>query len=197
MMNLMTKNELISFEDEIAEVFQDGKIHAPVHFSGGNEDSLIEIFKMIKEEDWVFSTHRSHYHALLKGVDREWLKKEILEGRSICLNCSEHHFFTSAIVGGVIPIGLGVALGIKIKDRCEHVWVFIGDMAAETGIFSEALKYARRQNLPITFIVEDNSFSVNTPTQASWGVNHMNGHMKRYLYTRQYPHQGTGKWVNF
>ena len=115
-MELFTKEELIAFEKEIEKEWLDGNIHAPVHFSGGNEEPLIQIFKEIKKNDWVFSTHRSHYHALLKGVPRNFVKSEILDCRSIHLNNKEHKFFTSAIVGGIVPIALGTALAIKLKN---------------------------------------------------------------------------------
>lgn len=196
-MQKLSVKDLIDFESEIVEPYEKGKIRAPVHFSGGNEESLIRIFRDIKDSDWVFSTHRSHYHALLKGVDREWLKEEILSGRSISLNDKDHNFFTSAIVAGIIPIAVGVALGIKLKSLSNHVWVFIGDMAAETGIFHEAIKYSGRNDLPITFVIEDNEFSVNSPTRYCWGENSFKKGVIRYLYARKYPHQGSGKWVVF
>ena len=102
---MLNSTELIEFEKEIAELFEAGKIRAPVHLHGGNEEQLIEIFKQIKPEDWVCSTHRSHYHALLKGIPREYVKRAILAGQSITLNFAEYRFFTSAIVGGILPIG--------------------------------------------------------------------------------------------
>ena len=64
------KSFLIDFETEIKEIYEDGKITAPVHLSGGNEDQLIEIFKDVDKDDWVFSSWRNHYHALLHGVPR-------------------------------------------------------------------------------------------------------------------------------
>ncbi len=197
MIQTITKEDLISFEDDIKKVFELGAIRAPVHFSGGNEDELISIFENVKEHDWVFSTHRSHYHALLKGIDREWLKVEILHGRSICIMNKEHSFFSSAIVAGALPIALGMALSIQMEDSHKHVWVFVGDMAAETGTFHEVIKYATRNDLPITFIIEDNSYSVNTPTQQCWGENCSDSRLMRYYYRREFPHQGTGRWVEF
>ena len=136
----LTKQELIDFEEEISELFLQGKIRAPVHLSRGNEDALIEIFSWIDPSDWVFSTYRSHYHALLKGIPKDWLREEILACRSMHINNAEHKFFTSAIVGGCLPIALGVAMAIKRRGGCERVWVFVGDMAAETGMFSECVK---------------------------------------------------------
>ena len=188
--------ELIKFEEEIGALFLEGKIRAPVHLSGGNERQLVDIFKAVKPDDWVFSTHRSHLHALLKGIDKEWIKAEILAGHSINLNSRVHRFFTSAIVAGCLPIALGTALALKRQSLDAHVWVFVGDMASETGIFHECHKYARGHDLPITFVVEDNGLSVETPTAEVWGEND-SPRIIRYSYKRTYPHVGIGSWVRF
>jgi len=187
----MTADELIDFEREVANLFEQGHIKAPVHLHGGNEDELIKIFQLIKPNDWVFSTHRSHFHAVLHGVPPEQVKAEILKGNSICLQFPEYRFYTSAIVGGILPIALGVAMSGR------KVWCFVGDMAAETGIFHECQKYAKWHDLPITFVVEDNGYSVNTPTQKAWGSRGWCPKIIRYEYKRSWPHQGSGKWVTF
>ena len=193
----MNKQELMQFEDEIRDIFLDGQIRAPIHLSRGNEDQLIEIFQLIKPSDWIFSTHRSHYHALLHGIDRGWLKQEILEGRSMHIMNAEHRFMTSSIVCGCVPIAIGVAMGLK-RDKSEsYVWCFVGDMAAETGIFMECTKYAAGQHLPITFVVEDNGLSTNTPTQEVWGEEPGTPNIFRYTYQREFPHINAGQWVTF
>jgi radical SAM superfamily enzyme YgiQ (UPF0313 family) len=198
MLTNLTEKDLIDFEEDIREIYEAGKIRAPVHFCRGNEIPLIEIFKNVKKEDWIFSTHRSHYHALLKGVSREWLKNEILNLRSIHINSREHNVFTSSIVGGALPIALGAALGIKLRKGSERVWVFVGDMCAEMGVFHECVKYAKGHNLPISFVVEDNDLGVDTPTKKVWGEEDFgNTHILRYKYIRVYPHHGSGKWVAF
>lgn len=207
-MNAATKEGLISFTEEIKELFNSGRIHAPIHLSRGNENQLITIFKGIKETDWVFATYRSHYAALLKGISPEWLKQEILEGRSIGIFNREHNFFSSAIVGGCLPIALGTAMAIKRKGELRHVWCFVGDMAGHTGIFYECTKYARNFDLPITFVIEDNGLSVNTPTKEVWGANlilpafgevckRMQGRILYYRYELGFPHSGTGQWIKF
>ncbi len=193
----MDKQELIDFEEEIKDLFLSAKIKAPIHLSRGNEDELIEIFRNIKPEDWCFSNHRSHYHALLKGIDKEWLKNEIIAGRSMHINSKEHKFITSSIVGGCLPIAVGVAMAIKRQDLIEHVWVFVGDMAMETGTFHECAKYAGRNELPIYFVVEDNGLSTNTPTQKAWGSNEYYHSTVRYSYERGFPHINCGKHVIF
>lgn len=193
----MDKQGLIDFEEEIKELFLNKKIRSPVHLSKGNEVPLIEIFKQIRSEDWVFSTHRSHYHALLKGISTQWLSNEILENRSIHIFNKEHNFFSSAIVGGSLPIALGTALALNMKKSKQWVWVFVGDMAAETGAFHECTKYATRHDLPITFVVEDNGLSTNTPTQVVWGRRKSKENIIRYKYRRGVPHVGVEQWVTF
>ena len=61
-----TPEKLIQFEQDIVNLWESGKIRGPIHLSNGNEEQLIEIFKRVKETDWVFSTWRSHYHWVLK-----------------------------------------------------------------------------------------------------------------------------------
>lgn len=194
---MLTKEQLIQFENEIADVFEKGMILAPVHLSRGNEDQLIDIFKNIRDDDWVFSTHRNHYHALLHGVPLDRIRSQILNRNSITLNSIENKFLTSAIVGGVIPIALGAAFACKLNGSTRRVWVFVGDMAAEMGGFDEAVKYATGHDLPITFIIEDNGKSVNTPTQETWGRENGDNKTIYYSYEAGLPHQGIGKWVTF
>ncbi len=194
----MTKEELIQFEDEVSDLYTSGKVRAPIHLSDGNEEQLIEMFEKVDKNDWVFSTHRSHYHALLHGIDREWVRQEILGGMSITLNNPQHRFFASAIMGGILPIAVGVAMALKRKNEKRHVWVFVGDMCAEMGVFEETVKYAERNELPITFVVEDNGSSVGTPTQKVWGEAPRKSKVIKYVYEKKkYPHVGSGQWVTF
>lgn len=196
------KQELIDFENRVIEKYKEGNTYGPVHLSGGNEEQLIEIFKDIKNEDWVFSTHRAHYHSLLKSKDKNWLMNEIIDkANSSHINSKKYKIFTSAIVGGIIPIALGVAMGIKMKKKKEKVWCFVGDMAAEMGCFWEALKYAIGEKLPIVFIIENNNIGCNTPTNKVWKVRQRitkkGRHVIFYDYKRTHGHYGIGEWVIF
>lgn len=189
----ITKQELIDFEYLVSETFEKGSIRGPVHLSYGNEDYLIDLFQYVHPNDWVFSTWRNHYHALLHGVPRQELLDKILDGKSISFQSPEHNFYTSAIVNGMVPIAVGTALGIKLeyeylkkqsdefreknskafndfRPSNQMVWCFVGDMTAESGVFYEALKYSIRNELPIHFVIENNGLSTNTPTQESWGT---------------------------
>jgi pyruvate dehydrogenase E1 component alpha subunit len=195
---MINKKDLINFELDIKKIYEAGKIKAPIHLSGNNEDSLINIFKKIKKNDWVFSTWRNHYHALLKGIPVDWLKKEIIDGRSMGINNIKYKFYSSAIVAGTIPIALGVAKALKLKKKNQKVWVFIGDMTFETGMFHECYKYAKNHKLPLKFIVEDNNLSTNTPTNKVWvKKSKIPKDVIYYKYKRKYPHHGTGGWVLF
>lgn len=197
MENLISKEELKDFEKWCIDTYKAGKLRSPLHLSGGNEDFLISFFKEIQPDDWIFTNYRSHYHALLKGVSKEWLKEWVLGNKSIHVMNKEHRVFTSAIVGGSLSPALGAAYAIKIKGGKNRVWAFCGDMTAETGLFHEISKYARRHDLPITFIVEDNGLSTDTPTQETWGNFEGGTNIIRYKYKRIYPHYGVGEFVDF
>jgi TPP-dependent pyruvate/acetoin dehydrogenase alpha subunit len=197
---MMTADQLREFETQIADDFNAGRIKAPVHFAGGNEDQLIEIFKNIRPQDWVLGTWRSHYHCLLKGVPPDELRTAILKGRSIALSFPSYKVLSSAIVGGICPISVGLGWAIKEKRADEWVHAFVGDMAAESGIFHECSKYAAKHALPVTWHVEDNGKSVCTDTQRSWGgldAWPLQGDVWRYKYDLPHAHVGTGKWVAF
>lgn len=198
-----TALELVEFESYIAELFNSGKIKAPVHLSDGSEKDLIEIFQNVSDEDWVFCSWRSHYQCLLKGVDREMLTKAIIEGKSIALNFPDYNIYSSAIVGGQIPIALGVALSNKLNKIKSKVWCFVGDMTSETGAMQSALRYASANDLNIQFIIEDNGISVLTDTRNTWGSTFLryeefpNPRIISFKYKSKYPHAGAGKRVQF
>ena len=152
-MKKITKKDLINFEEEIANSFNQAKIKAPVHLYYGNEDNIINTFSKIRKKDWVFCSWRSHYQCLLKGVPKKEISEQIFDGKSISLCFPKYNIYSSAIVGGIIPIALGVAMAIKIRKQNSKVYCFVGDMTSETGIMHEAYKYASNFNLLIKFII--------------------------------------------
>jgi pyruvate dehydrogenase E1 component alpha subunit len=196
------EKELIDFEIDIANCFNSSMIKAPVHLSNGNEKQLIEIFKNIKEDDWIFCTWRSHYQCLLKGVPEEELKNDIIDGKSMTLCYPEYKIYSSAIVTGNIPIAVGTAFDIKRKNLSNHVWCFVGDMTSETGTFFENWKFSVNHDLPITFVIEDNSKSVCTDTKKVWNSEKLffqepNPKIIYFQYESTYPHAGAGKRIQF
>ena len=124
----MTELDLISFENEIVELFEQKKIRGPIHLSEGNESVLIDIFKHISKSDWVFSSWRNHYHALLHGVCRDDLKQQIMDSYSMSVCSSQPKFMVSSIVGGTVSIATGLAYSLQQCGSSERVWCFIGDM---------------------------------------------------------------------
>lgn len=192
----MTPADLIAFEEEVAAAFRDRKIRGPVHLSGGNEETLIKVFREVDRSDWVLSTYRSHYHALLHGVPRAQVMEAVLSGRSMNLSFPEHRFLTSAIVGGLASVSVGIAAGIMRRGGKENVWCFVGDMAASIGAFEDARKYAMGHSLPVTFVIEDNGLSCDSQTRDVWGHGGRQNTI-RYQYERRWPHVGTGEFVDF
>ena len=203
---MLTKEDLISFEDDIAEEFNSAKIKAPVHLYNDNEEQVIKIFEdhNIGEDDWVLCSWRSHYQCLLKGVPPETLKKAILEGRSISLCFKDYKILCSGIVTGVLPIAVGIAMDLYLTRSPGRVFCFMGDMTSETGIAHECIKYSMNNGLPIHFVIEDNGKSVCTDTRATWGSdiltyeNCKSPSITYYKYKLdKYPHAGAGKRVQF
>lgn len=214
----MDKQALIDFEKDIAQIYETGKIKGPIHLRNGNEDELIKLYSSISQrsigqEDYVFSTWASHLHALLKGVPAAKVKEDILDGRSITLHYPEYKFYSSAIVGGIAPIAIGVAKALLIQKKHSRVYCFVGDMSFHTGIVNECVRYSIGHDLPITWIVEDNGKSVGTDTFETCGIYTVdlyeslrkilrkykctNVEMEYYKYKTSYPHSGTGVFVEF
>jgi TPP-dependent pyruvate/acetoin dehydrogenase alpha subunit len=216
---MLSRDRLIAFEHRVADAFAAKQIRAPIHLcSDGQADPLIRIFENIRPQDWVFASWRSHFHALLKGCPEDWVFNEILAGRSMSLINKEHRFICSAIVGGILPIAVGVAMGIQrriakaeeyassrpfgynampLAEREAKVWVFIGDMTNYSGLCAESVRFAAGHCLPLTLVTEDNGFSTDTPTFESWGKSLTPIATSHYKYDRTYPHVGIGQHVEF
>jgi len=204
---------ITALEKVIARMFEDKELKVPVHLSGGNEEALEGVFKYIREGDYVFSTHRNHYHYLMHGGDVDKFFKEIKgEPEGLCGGNSgsmhtidvKRRFYSSAIVSGCCAIAVGVAWALRKKRAGRRrVWCFVGDGSAESGHFLEALLYAEGRDLPITFVIEDNDRSVATPIRARTNTNLrflarlFEKRVMYYQYTPKYPHTGIGKFVHF
>ena len=122
-----TPEGLRSFVDRIAEHHDAGRLPFALHLAGGNEEQLIDIFSNIKEGDYVLSTHRNMYHALLHGLPPEEVEEKILNGRSMFMFDRERNFYVSAIIGGPVAIAVGIAWALKRKGSDQKVWCFLGD----------------------------------------------------------------------
>lgn len=192
----MNVADLIAFEEDIAREFNAGNIRAPVHLESGNEQNLIDAFQDVQRGDWLCLGWRSHLKCLLHGVPPAQLKAHIMTGRSISLCFPAHRIVSSAMVGGILPIALGIAHAIKSSGGKERVHCWLGDMTALTGTFAECARYGANWELPIRWIIEDNGASVCTDTAAVWGPIGQ-AIIHTYKYKSKYPHAGAGSRVQF
>lgn len=211
----MRTRELQTFENKVKKMWEAGEIKCPIHLSGGNEKILKILFKDIKKDDYVFSTHRNHYHALLKGVNPDSLmseikreKKGLCKGRSGSMNTTDvsNRFYSSAIVGGICSIAVGVSWALKEQKSENRVWAFIGDGAVDTGHFYESVSFAEGWGLPVMFVVEDNDRSTCTAVDERLGYNNrtirnsiqtLSTKVLYYRYKPKWPHVGSGVYVQF
>ena len=200
-MNKITKQQLIDFENKIGVLFEEGELPFLMHFCGGNEDELIKIFENINEDDYVLSTHRTHYHYLLKGGSQENLLQKIKDGDSMFIFDKKINFLSSSILGGNAGIAAGIALSLKLKESNQKVWCFIGDGAEDNGHLYEAVKFVESAKLPCIFIIEDNNRSVESSKEDRNSTYIMSWPkcVIRYEYKPTYPHAGNGtkKWLKF
>jgi pyruvate dehydrogenase E1 component alpha subunit len=110
---------------------------------------------------------------------------------------------SSAIVTGVLPIAVGIAMSIKRDNGTNKVHVFLGEMTSETGLAHECIKYSTNHDLPIRFVIEDNGKSVCTDTREVWNTHELTyenstaDNIYFYKYDTKYPHAGAGKRVQF
>ena len=194
-----TPKELIKFVDKIAKLHDLGKIPYGLHLPGGNEQNLIDIFSEIDEHDYVFSTHRNMYHALLHGLPPIDVENNILNARSMFMFDKKRNFFVSAIIGGTVGIAAGVALALKKKKSGQKVWCFIGDGTEDNGNFAEAVRYVDSLDLPCTFIIEDNGTAAEASKISRWGKADNNIKwpkcVTRYYYKKTKPHIRTGNFA--
>ena len=191
----MNKQDLINFEQRIINHYNNNKLPFLFHLSGGNEIELLKIFQHVEKGDYVLATHRNHYHALLHGLPQDEVEQRILDGRSMFMYDRERNFFSSAIVGGIPGIAVGIAWALKQKNSDQFVWCFVGDGAEDTGNFAEAVRYVDGWNLPCNFIIEDNDKSIIANKKTRWGTSDLqewpNTCVYRYNYELPFPHART------
>lgn len=197
MITTHTRESLMSFENRIKDLWEAGELPSLIHLCGGNEDQLLEIFQDIRPQDWIFTSHRAHYHCLLKGMPEEQLEEFIRSDRSMFAYSREHRIYQSAILGGCCGIAVGVAKAIQESGEDAHVWCFIGDGSFDNGHCYEALLYATGHRLPVTFVLEDNDRQVDTTVEQRRGPHWLDfvmesPNLRRYQYEARWPHGGSG-----
>lgn len=160
-------------EEAIAERYAEQKMRCPVHLSIGQEAPAAAAGAALAPTDLAVSGHRAHAHYLAKGGDLKAMIAEIHgkatgccsgKGGSMHLTDLSAGFVGStAIVGGTVPVGVGLALARQLAGCGEMVCVFIGDAVLETGVFYESANFAALRRLPVLFLCENNLYSVYSP----------------------------------
>jgi pyruvate dehydrogenase E1 component alpha subunit len=160
-------------EEEIARRYAEGKMRCPTHLSVGQEAVAAAVGLALQREDLAVSGHRAHAHYLGKGGSLQAMLAEIYgklggcsggKGGSMHLVDESVGFVGStAIVAGTVPVGVGLALGIKLKQSGQISCVFHGDAVVEAGVFFEAVNFAVVKRLPVLFLCENNLYSVYSP----------------------------------
>lgn len=159
-------------ELEIVSEYPKNEIRCPVHLSIGQEAISAGVSANLKDQDIIYSAHRSHSHYLSKGGSLNSMIAEIygketgcvkgLGGSMHLLDLKKGIMGCVPIVGSSISIAAGTALSNKLDNKKILTVVYFGDGATEAGVFYETLNFSKIHNLPIIFICENNFYSTFT-----------------------------------
>jgi pyruvate dehydrogenase E1 component alpha subunit len=165
------------YEEKCAQLYQAEKIRGFLHLYIGEEAVAVGAMAALTPEDAVVATYREHGHALARGMDPGSIMAEMygkVEGCARGRGGSMHLFDASirffggnAIVGGGIPLGVGLALADHLKGRSRVTATFFGDGAAAEGEFYESLNLAALWRLPVLFLCENNRYAMGTALERS------------------------------
>ncbi len=170
------------FELAVQENYQKGEIPGFIHLCIGQEAVAVGVCNNLRKDDWVTSTHRGHGHAIAKGVELKLVLAELYgkatgcnggRGGSMHLYSYEDGLFgTNGLVGGGIPLAIGLGMSAQNKGVDSVAISFFGDGAISHGAFHESVNFAAVRNVPVVFICENNLYATVTPiTSVSLSVN--------------------------
>lgn len=161
------------FEEACAELYQAGTIRGFLHLYDGEEAVSVGVMRALGPEDGVAATYREHGQAIARGIPMRPLMAEMLGKREGCCRGrgGSMHIFDratrfyggNAIVGGGLPLALGVALAERMQGRGGVIACFFGEGAADEGEFHETMNLAALWRLPVFFVCENNRYSMGTP----------------------------------
>ncbi len=160
------------FEEKCAEVYQQQKIRGFLHLYIGEEAVAVGALAALRDDDAVVTTYREHGHALVRGISPDAVMAEMYgratgcargRGGSMHLFGAAQRFFGGyAIVGGGLPIAVGLALAEQMQATKRLVACFFGDGATEEGEYHESLNLASLWRLPVLFLCENNFYAMGT-----------------------------------
>lgn len=173
-------NKIRCFELKALQLFEEDKLRGSVHLYAGEEAIAATVCSLLRDEDYITSTHRGHGHCIAKGARLDKAMAELMgkatgycKGRSGSMHIADFtkgNLGANAIVGGGIPIAVGAALAAKLRGSDQVAVSFFGDGASNQGIFHESLNLAAVWKLPILFVCENNGFGISVPTWQSTAV---------------------------
>jgi pyruvate dehydrogenase E1 component alpha subunit len=160
------------FEEKAAEMYSLQKIHGFLHLYIGEEATGVGAMQAFTPEDSIVATYREHGHALARGMPAKVLMAEMYGKATGCSHGhgGSMHFFDVtrrfyggyAIVGGGLPIAVGLALADKMQNRQAITGCYFGDGAVAEGEFHESLNLAALWKLPVLFLCENNLYAMGT-----------------------------------
>ncbi len=178
------------FEDRIYYLFLEGRLPGTVHQSQGQEASAVGVCSVLVEGDVITSTHRPHSHAIARGLSVESLMAELLAKKTGCCQGKGGSMHIGdlaagmlpaiAIVGGGIPIAVGLALAFQNLNKKNIVSCFFGDGATNIGTFHEGINMAAIWNLPVVFVCENNKYGASTSVTKVMKVKHVSERAAAY-----------------
>jgi pyruvate dehydrogenase E1 component alpha subunit len=167
-------------EDKCAELYSAMKIRGFLHLYDGEEAVAVGVLEALTPEDAIVATYREHGHALIRGVSAGCILAEMYgkqegcsrgRGGSMHLFDDKTRFYGgNAIVGGGLPIAVGLALADKMQHRPRVTCCFFGDGAVAEGEFHESMNLASLWKLPVLFVCENNLYAMGTALELSESV---------------------------
>lgn len=175
-----TMNDIRRFELKAYSFFEENKLRGSVHLYVGEEAVASTVCSLLRDTDYITSTHRGHGHCIAKGAELDKSMAELMgkatgycKGRSGSMHIadfSKGNLGANAIVGGGIPIAVGAALAAHLKGTDQVAVTFYGDGASNQGTCHEAMNLAAVWKLPAIFICENNGFGISVPLRESTSV---------------------------
>jgi pyruvate dehydrogenase E1 component alpha subunit len=160
------------FEEKCAELYSAGRIRGFLHLYIGQEAIAVGVMQALGANDAIVATYREHGHALARGVTMEAVLAEMYGKREGCCRGrgGSMHIFDArtrfyggnAIVGGGLPLAVGLALSSKLKHTSDVTVCFFGEGAVAEGEFHESLNLAALWRLPVLFVCENNLYAMGT-----------------------------------
>ena len=185
MMQLIRK-----FEEKALYLFENNYLRGSVHLCVGQEAIAATVCSLLRDEDYITSTHRGHGHCLAKGADPSRAMAELMgkatgyckgKGGSMHIaDLTKGNLGANAIVGAGIPIAVGGALAAQLRGSDQVAVSFFGDGASNQGTFHEGLNLAAVWKLPVIFVCENNGYGISCPVAESTSVENISDRAKAY-----------------